>query len=192
MLRAGKRVCVLTWPLLLPHTSGPPHKTPAPATHIWPFTHFLRGCRTSSLCWVFRNSTVGLRGNYIFAYGATVVLVSIWVKSHFVSMFLFPFPLSPCAHMCRHAHKQDKVEMWHVPLLPVLVVRGVRWRVEYVLYLGVDTPDGVWKLQQPIRNLWDPWCKMLPCTVLQRRAWASSHPLSQAAWSICEPNFCQS
>lgn len=30
-----------------------------------------------------------------------------------------------------------------MPLLPVLVVRAMRWGVESVLYLGVDKPDGV-------------------------------------------------
>lgn len=68
------------------------------------------------------------------------MLVSVWVKPHLVSMLLFPFPLSPCADT--HTDKQDTVRGGDVPLLPVLVVRAVSWGVEYVLNLGVDTPDG--------------------------------------------------
>lgn len=110
---------------------------------------------------------------YIFAYGAIAVLVSIWVKSHFVSMFLFPFFLSPRAHMCRHTHKQDAVRGGDVACASPSSTSSESCEagsgVHAVSWCG-HTRWGLWKLQQPICNLWDPWCKTLPCTVLQHRA----------------------
>lgn len=56
-----------------------------------------------------------------------------------------------------------------MPLLPGHIMAVVRWAVEYLLYLGVGTPDEV---SESCILSWDPWCKRLPLTVLQHRAWA--------------------
>ena len=55
----------------------------------------------------------------------------------------FPFPMGTRVQTHPPTNRTRCEERWHVPFLPVLLVRAVRWGVEYVLYLGVDTPDGV-------------------------------------------------
>lgn len=94
-----------------------PQLTPASSSHIWFSTHgpFPEGIPNKFF-------VLGRRGNLYFCLWGTCARARTHTRIHTT---------------------QCEEEIWHVPLLPVLIVRAVRWGAEYVLYLGVDTPDGV-------------------------------------------------
>lgn len=122
---------------------------PTPSTHIWPSTHAAFPEGIQNLWGIFRNHPAGLRENCQWGYsGAGFCMSEVSFCFHVLPSFS---ALPMCTHMETYTHTNTnrtwcKDEMRHVPSLPVLVVRAVRWGVEYMLYLGTDGSCHRWCL----------------------------------------------